>query len=86
MPTTVATGIRMPRMHGTPPILSGSVMIRVNITGRGYDGWPSMCPAFPGRNEVLDGHGGLTEWQEAQGLVVIGNDPAKCTSSIVACR
>jgi hypothetical protein len=28
MATTVATGIRIPRMHGWPPITSGSVVIR----------------------------------------------------------
>lgn len=32
--TTVATGIRIPRMHGTPPITSGSVVIRSNVTRR----------------------------------------------------
>lgn len=30
--TTVATGIRMPRMQGTPPITSGSVVIRSKVT------------------------------------------------------
>src|SRR5271166_6414386 len=32
MPTTVATGMRRPRMHGTPSICLGSKVIRVNLT------------------------------------------------------
>src|SRR5665213_1467506 len=33
MPTTVATGIRNRRIHGTPPIWRGSAVIRVNFIG-----------------------------------------------------
>src|SRR5688572_28752971 len=32
--TTVATGMRSPRMQGTPPILAGSTEMRVNLIGR----------------------------------------------------
>jgi hypothetical protein len=39
MDTTVATGIRRPRIVGTPPIRSGSTMIRSNVTRRWYGGW-----------------------------------------------
>src|SRR5262249_22822511 len=31
MPTTVATGMRKPRMHGTPPIWSGFTVMRENL-------------------------------------------------------
>lgn len=31
IPTTVATGIRRPRMQGTPPCILGSVVIRSNV-------------------------------------------------------
>src|SRR5712691_3564707 len=33
IPTTVATGMRSPRMQGTPPICLGSTVIRVNFIG-----------------------------------------------------
>jgi hypothetical protein len=32
MPTTVATGIRVPRMHGTPPMIRWSMEIRSKAT------------------------------------------------------
>jgi hypothetical protein len=31
IPTIVATGMRSPRMHGTPPICFGSTVIRLNF-------------------------------------------------------
>jgi hypothetical protein len=39
MPTTVATGIRNPRTHGTPPLCLALTVIRVNTLGylRSYD-------------------------------------------------
>jgi hypothetical protein len=36
MPTTVATGIRVPRMHGTPPMIRWSMEIRSKATTKGY--------------------------------------------------
>src|SRR6266404_4880005 len=33
IPTTVATGIRSPRMHGTPPICLESTVMRLNFIG-----------------------------------------------------
>src|SRR5438309_592758 len=33
MPTTVATGMRRPRMHGTPPIWSARTVIRLKVIG-----------------------------------------------------
>jgi hypothetical protein len=32
MATTVATGKRIPRMHGMPPITAGSTVMRVYVT------------------------------------------------------
>src|ERR1035441_8327382 len=36
IPTTVATGIRRPRMHGTPSIWSARTLIRVKVMTAGY--------------------------------------------------
>ncbi|MGQ0802352.1 MAG: hypothetical protein ACT4PI_00580 [Actinomycetota bacterium] len=36
MPTTVATGIRVPAMQGTPAMIFGSAEIRSNLTAPAY--------------------------------------------------
>ena len=41
IPTTVATGIRSPRMHGTPSIWSARTVMRVKVMSREY---PARSP------------------------------------------
>ena len=36
MATTVATGTRIPRIHGAPPMTRGSTVMRVNVIAQGY--------------------------------------------------
>src|SRR5438105_14315252 len=45
MRTIVATGSRLPRMHARPPILPGSMVIRVHSIARVYALLPRAIPA-----------------------------------------
>src|SRR5436190_22200325 len=36
IPTSVATGMRRPRIHGTPPICIGLIVMRVNFMSKSY--------------------------------------------------
>ena len=46
-PTTVVTGMRSPRMHGTPPICAGSTVIRSSRMQVRYHGSRSQQPSAP---------------------------------------
>jgi len=60
MATTVATGKRNPLMHGTPPMTSGSVVIRSNVTLLTLIVWQAHWrltgPALP----MITATGGMT--------------------------
>ena len=48
IPTTVATGIRKPRMHGTPPIWRGLIVIRSTRPDHVPRGWWGPTAGGPG--------------------------------------
>src|SRR5438034_11314730 len=58
IPTTVATGIRSPRMHGTPPICFASTVMRLNFIGglcrRSFYPVPSVAAAQLDQLGVLE--------------------------------
>src|SRR2546426_8643794 len=58
IPTTVATGIRSPRMHGTPPICFASIVMRLNFIGglcrRSFYPVPSVAAAQLDQLGVLE--------------------------------
>src|ERR1700758_850390 len=58
IPTTVATGIRSPRMQGTPSIWPGSTVIRSNLINKAYPPTAGVSPTIPtagfGKNRSLE--------------------------------
>lgn len=56
--TTVATGIRVPRMHGKPAMTPGPTVMRSNVTLQGYRRGPTRWPESAGCGWLVGLHPG----------------------------